>query len=625
MFLVAISCYAIAQENRTFSGENNNLSNPTWGSANSVMPRVTSVNYADGFAALSNDAPNAREVSNAIFDQQEKIDNNLILSDYVWAFGQFLDHDISLTSSNPHDVIQWSVPQDDEFFNSNVPMELGRSEFVEGTGTDINNPRQFNNEVSAFLDASMVYGSDIERANWLRTLDGSGKMKTSSNGNFLPANTTNGDFDSSFLDPNAPEMDNEGNSTLLFVAGDVRANENPLLLTLHTLFVKEHNRMCDELSVQHPNWTGEQIYQRARKYIGGFIQNITYNEWLPAMKIDVPPYAGYVEDLNPSVSNEFASAAFRMGHTLINSSIVRLDDDGEVISDGNMTLQESFFDPQLFVLTGSIEPFLKGMATQMQQEMDCKVISDVRNFLFDEQAGLGMDLVSINIMRGRERGLPDYNTIRDEFGLAKISDFSDLTSDQETVDAMTEIYGDVNEIDAWVGMLSEEHMPGAMVGEVINRILKDQFQKLRSGDRFYFEHDPAFSESDKARIKNTTLHDIIMRNTNISLMQDNVFTAMDHTNIPNGPQLIKVQLDASVYPNPLTDESFLKVYAEFEDNLELRMFNSGGVMVAEKTASLYHGENFIPIDFHSEVIRGVYFLQLISGDYHNVIKVVKEY
>ena len=97
-----------------------------------------------------------------------------------------------------------------------------------GTGTDPSNPRQHGNGITGWIDASNVYGSDIDRATWIRTFS-DGKMKIS-NYNLLPWNTVTGNINDE-IDFNAPFMADDTRSlTKYFVAGDIRANENPLLL-----------------------------------------------------------------------------------------------------------------------------------------------------------------------------------------------------------------------------------------------------------------------------------------------------------------------------------------------------------------------------------------------------------
>ena len=526
-----------AQENRTFDGSGNNLQNSDWGAAHTQLKRVTTVSYEDGIATPTGTTrPNPRTISNALFAQDSLVNDPLNLSDFVWVFGQFMDHDLSLTGDSQNEPAFVNVPAGDPWFDpfgqGTALIFMSRSKAMIGTGTGVNNPREHGNEITAWIDASNVYGSDISRANWLRTFQ-NGKMKLSTF-DLLPFNSDTGNYGDP-QDFNAPGMDDAvGNSNYHFVAGDVRANENPLLSAFHTLFVREHNRLCDALIIQHPNWNDEQLYQHARKIVGGQIQNIVYSEWLPSMGVDIPAYTSYDSTVDPGIMNVFSAAAFRMGHTLLNSTILRLDNDGNEIDAGNLQLQEAFFNSiSMMGAGGGIDPLFKGMATQVEQDLDCKVINDVRNFLFGPPGAGGLDLASININRGRERGLPDFNTIRADFGLTPYANFYELNPDSAIANAMLQVYGDINDVDAWVGMLAEAHMSNALFGETIMKIMETQFAALRDGDRFYFENDAALSADEIDEIKNGTLHDIIMRNTNITLMQQNVFEAMPHDQICN--------------------------------------------------------------------------------------------
>jgi len=537
LLIIGLTFFQISifsQDNRTIDGSGNNLQNSNWGAAHTQLKRLTTVAYTDGIESPAGTLrPNPRTISNTLFAQDSLLNDPLNLSDFVWAFGQFIDHDISLTGdSNENAFVQ--VPSGDPWFDpfgqGTALIFMRRSKGMTGTGTDSSNPREHGNEITGWIDASNVYGSDLDRATWLRTF-AEGKMKTS-NYNLLPWNTFSGNF-ATTVDWDAPLMDDAVQaSNYHFVAGDVRANENPLLVAFHTLFVREHNRLCDTLKIDHPNWTDEELYQHARKIVSGLIQNVVYSEWLPSMGVQLDAYSAYDETVDPRIMNVFSAAAFRMGHTLLNSTILRLDNDGNEIAGGNLQLQEAFFNPQtLLFLGGGIDPLFKGMGTQVSQDLDCKVVNDIRNFLFGPPGAGGLDLASININRGRERGLPDFNTVRADFGLTAYTSFSALNSDTLVANPMEQLYGDINNIDPWVGMLSEQHMTDALFGETIMKIMEFQFSALRDGDRFYFENDNGLSADEISEIKNTTLHDIVMRNTNITLMQPNVFKAMPHQDI----------------------------------------------------------------------------------------------
>lgn len=518
---------------RTIDGSQNNQTNPLLGAAHTPLIQRTTIGFADGYSTPGGASrPNPREVSNSLFNQDSPLSDPLGLSDFIWVWGQFIDHDLGLTSDGPEPLII-SVPAGDPWFDpfgmgmAIIPMH--RNAFDPTSGTGPTNPRRYINELTAYLDGSAVYGSDLPRANWLRSFSG-GQLKVSA-GNLLPYNTVTGEFDAP-IDDSAPHMDNAtGISSVIFVAGDSRAGENPPLAAMHTLFVREHNRQCKLLATKHPDWTDEQLYQYARKIVGGFIQSIVYDEWLPAMGIQLPTYSGYNSQVDPQMFNVFTAAAFRMGHTLLSSNLMRLDNQGNVIPQGHMTLQDAFFNPYAIQETGGIEPFLKGMAVQPQQKFDAKVIGDVRNFLFGQPGFGGLDLVSININRGRERGLPDFNTVRANFGLAPYNFFQQINSSAAVFTRLLTLYTNINDIDPWVGMLAERTVPGSIFGQTLNEIFRQQFSAVRDGDRFYYWNDPVLTEEEKNYIHNTTLRDIIMYNTDINLMQDNVFGALPHQEI----------------------------------------------------------------------------------------------
>ena len=626
-FLSLASGNISAQDIRSFDGYGNNVANPTLGAAHESVLLIVPPAYSDSISAPAGIfRPGPREISNTIFAQSGLINNELTLSDYVWVFGQFIDHDLVLSENDVTEPILIPVPEGDEYMDpfgtGTAVIPMFRNQYDPSTGTSPDNPRQHINSITSFLDGSTVYGSDDARASWLRTFEG-GKLKTSE-GNLLPFDTRTGEFNDP-RDPQAPFMANDvGSGTKLFVAGDIRANENPLLLAFHTLFVREHNRLCDQYQKLHPSWDDERMYQKARSTVTGLIQSVVYNEWLPSMGVHLPDYEGYDPGIDPRVSNVFATAAFRMGHTLLNGQLMRLDNEGNVIPYGNLSLRDAFFNPKEVLFAGGIEPYIKGMGVQIQQDLDCKVIDDVRNFLFGEPGQGGLDLASINIMRGRERGLPGFNEVREAFGLNGYDDFEDICGNEEVTGHFHDMYVIVEDLDPWVGMLAEDHMPSALFGETIMTIMLDQFRRLRDGDRFYYENDPGLPQSDKEEISNTRLSDIIRRNTNIVLMQDNVFYAMEHDDIPFArSQVTRRNLDVAIFPNPVVDALNVKSYVTLTGQTVLRIFDSNGRLVFEQEREFTSGINTMTLDFAGQLTPGTYVLQLEKEGAYNSVKFIK--
>ncbi len=507
-------------EFRSYDGSGNNLNNPNYGAVGTALVNKAPLDYGDGYASPAGaDRVNPRIISNTIAQQNQNIDSDRGLTNTIWAFGQFLDHDLSLVPDR--DVLaNILVPTGDTFLDplgtGTVEIVMNESEFISGTGTDPSNPRQLPTGITSWIDGSNIYGSDAERANFLRTGQG-GKLKVSS-GNLLPLN------DGTQANDNPRDLD----PTSLFLAGDVRANENSVLASMHTLFIREHNRIARELAVAHPDWTDEQIYQRARDINIAQYQSIIYNEYLPSLLgLDaLPEYNGYDAEIDPSITRAFATAAFRFGHSQLSSEIPRLDPQGNEIPEGSLTLADIFFQSAAVVQETGIDPILRGVASSLSQNIDTQTIDDVRNLLFGFGANpTGRDIFAININRGRLNGLADYNTIRQAYGLNKVNSFAEITSDAQLQTELANLYDTVDNIDAFVGLIAEDHVPSAAVGETIRAILVHQFVALRDGDRFYYEN--TFSPEEIAIIEQTTLSDIIRRNTNTTIIQDNAFSLLN--------------------------------------------------------------------------------------------------
>jgi peroxidase len=522
---------ANAQEYRTINGEFNNVDNPTWGAAGSLLVRCPAGAFYGGVKGTwemgGENRASARMVSNLVFNQPQMVFDDRGLTDMVWQWGQLLDHDLGLTKGAGVEAANIPVPAGDPWFDPNntgsATIAFSRAVFV---FTEDMPWREQPNELTHFIDASNVYGSDPVKAWWLREgVGGRLKVSSHSSGDLMPfgdgvVDNDNGPFGS---DP-----------TTMFVAGDIRSNEQSGLASIHTLWVREHNRLADALAAANPSWTDEDVYQRARSVVSALMQVVTYNEFLPALLGDnaLPNYSGYNPDVNPSILNEFTASAYRVGHTMLSSEILRLDETQQVIPQGNLLLRNMFFNPSIILDNGGIEPILRGLTTANMQRIDTRVIDDVRNMLFGPPGSGGLDLVSLNIQRGRDHGLPDYNTVRAAFGLPAKTSFAQITSDPDVQAGLAAAYGDTTDMDLWPGLLAEDHVPGAAVGETLRAILTEQFTRLRDGDRFFYlnPNEPSDLAGTLAALgmtlddlDATTLGQIIKRNTSIVWLHDYVF------------------------------------------------------------------------------------------------------
>jgi hypothetical protein len=499
---------------RSIDGSGNNVEIPQLGAAGTPLVRQVASDYADGVSQLAGaNKLSARAISNLVNQQPATEQPNRIgASDFVWQWGQFLDHDIDLTSgADPVELASILIPAGDPHFDplnsGSMVMQFERSVYDPDTGTGADNPRQQLNMITTWIDASNVYGSDETRAAALRTNDGTGKLKTSP-GDLLPFN----------LDglPNAGSTEPD-----LFLAGDERANEQAALTSLHVLFVREHNRLAENIRARQPEYTGEQIYQRARRIVGAQIQAITYNEFLPVLLGPgaIAPYAGYDASIDPSICNVFSTALYRFGHSSLSSTLLRVNEFGDVIEYGHLPLKDAFFAPTKLIDEGGIEPLLRGLSRQVHEDVDVFVVDDVRNMLFGAPGSGGFDLAALNIQRGRDHGLPSYNETRVSYGLAPAQSWEDISSDADVQARLASAYATVDDVEVWVGALAEDHMSG-MVGELTFWAMTKQFESLRDGDRFWYQRTLTTAEL----LEVTSLASIIRRNTTIGdEIQNNVF------------------------------------------------------------------------------------------------------
>ena len=503
---------------RSIDGSSNNLKYPEMNQAGVQLIRLVTPAYTDGISSLAgSNRPNPRDISNMVNAQEGSIPNQKSASDFLWLWGQFLDHDISLTpKAEPLEMANIPIPTGDPFFDPDGTgareMRFNRSVYDPDTGTSTDNPRQQLNEITGWIDASNIYGSTEERADALRLNNGSGRLRAS---------------DGDLLVFNNSELPNDGGTgPELFISGDIRANEHVGLTAMHTLFMREHNRLAEEIATRNPGLSGEEIYQRARRLVGAQMQAITYNEFLPVL---VGPDAvesfspRYDSSIDAGVMNIFSTAAYRFGHSMLSSLILRLDEQGNEIEAGHLQLREAFFSPQKLIETG-LEPILRGFAAQICQKIDLFFVDEVRNFLFGNPGDGGFDLAALNIQRGRDHGLPSYNEVRRDLqGLEPKRSFSEVVESLEVQNKLARVYdGDIENMGFFIGGLAEDPVPGSMLGELFHTIVTLQFEALRDGDRFWYER--SLSQDELREVEGTTLADIIRRNTNIGdEIGDNVF------------------------------------------------------------------------------------------------------
>ena len=495
--------------NSVFGDSNANSFN---GHAGATQTRLADPGYEDSYdSPAGTRRKSAREISNLVGKQEFDTENARQLSDMVWAWGQFIDHDIVDTQGGS-EQFNIEIPEDDPLLNRFPGVshfDFTRSHaVVDGQGV-----RQQQNVTTALIDASAVYGFTEETTESLRTGEG-GKLKTHlEQGELLPILTGR----------QGPE----------FHAGDHRATENPLLSSVHTIWVREHNRLSDEIAEQSPGLSDQEIFDKAKAIVTGLIQNITYNEFLPALLVNdsLDPYEGYDSSVDPGISTEFATAAFRIGHTLISNGLTKVDTHGH--SEESIALKDSFFNIQ-HLLDGDLDSILNGASQTVAQEIDTKVVDGLRDFLFSgapagsDGTAPALDLAARNIQRGRDHGIADYNSLRVAVGLEATNSFNEISSNPEVVAMLQEAYATVDDIDAFVGGLAEDHVNGGSVGELFSTIIANQFANIRTGDENWFEINVnGLSQNEIEAIRVTTFADVIKRNSGLQDLEENVFFVRD--------------------------------------------------------------------------------------------------
>jgi len=489
---------------RPYEGMGNNFKHPRYGHVGEHLLRKCEAEYNTDTQLSLHGNPNPRIVSNNIC-KGSSLPSPHKLSNITWAWAQFVDHQLDLTarqSGESAETIEIPVPDtetdpEEDFYYPGRTITVTRSQFVMVDGV-----RQHANALTSYVDACNVYGTTPDMSQRLRALDGTGKMKTSMADNgetLLPYNTLGLAMDVFIPVPQES----------LFAAGDVRANENIALIAMHTIWVREHNRLCDDLVEGHPEWAGqdEMIFQHARRMVIGMQQQITFTEALPKLLGPMPPYSGYDDTVNPDIATEFSTVGYRVGHTML-PDVLQTDGQGTTI-----TLFEAFFNPA-WVQAHGIDNLLVGLSQTRQQKVDNVVVDSVRNQLFGPPTTTSMrDLAAINIQRGRDHGIPGYNAVRVAYGLKMINTWGEFPTTTALRAKLAALYSSPDAVDPWIGCVVEDHLPNAEVGPLLHAIIGDQARRIRSGDRFWYENDPALSTNERIAIKQTSMADVLNRNT----------------------------------------------------------------------------------------------------------------
>ncbi|KAK9883784.1 hypothetical protein WA026_001979 [Henosepilachna vigintioctopunctata] len=416
--------------------------------------------------------------------------------------------------------------------------------------------REQMNQVTSYLDGSVIYGSDFETSDAIRTFK-NGKLQ-------YGRPLGNGPLDPP--DPPGGELCRSGAlTTECFEGGDGRFGEQSGLTAMHTLWVRYHNKLATTLGKMNKHWSDEKIFQETRKIVGALIQHITYREFLPIVvgpevmelfELNLNPrdyFTGYDERINPAIANSFGTAACRFGHSLVQNSYVRFDRKHRPIFN-NVSLHQEQENMENIWSFGSVDRLFLGLINQPAQRRDEFICEELTNNLFrSPRSPFGIDLAAINIQRGRDHGLPPYTSWRKPCGLSEVKSWKDLQNvlSIETAQRLKLLYEDVDDIDLFTAGLAEKPVRGGIVGPTFACIIAQQFSNLRKGDRFWFENSgfhSSFTPSQLNQIRRITLSEIVCHTmSEFESIQPFVFLSAD--NLRNvrvscdSPQLNKFDLD----------------------------------------------------------------------------------
>ncbi|XP_040893963.1 eosinophil peroxidase, partial [Toxotes jaculatrix] len=597
----------LSERYRSITGECNNRQRPKWGAANIPYSRWLPPEYEDMWGTPRGwdpehtyhnvSLPPVRLVSQEVlFTRNDNISLDSTLSHLLVEWGQWIDHDVVLTPQSPSTAAfrtgadcTHTCSRDTPCFPIQIPlsdprngvqscMPFFRSAPSCGEGVLPHRHREQLNAITSFVDASMVYGSSTSLASALRNHSSPlGSMALNSQHSdqelsympFLPRQQAH-------LDPCGPRNSTTSgasnrsahpeNTTSCFKAGDSRANEHLGMIALHTLFLREHNRLVKELHLLNPHWSPDIFYEEARKIMGAIHQILTWDHYLPrvlgdnAMSVLMPPYEGYNPEVDPSIANAFAAAAFRFAHVTVQPAVSRLGPGYTRNSQHPpLPLHHSLFASWRVVQEGGIDPVLRGLllSPAKLQTPGQMMVEELTERLFQAQGGMPLDLGALNLQRGRDHGLPGYGSWRRFCGLSvpnSTSELAEILGNFTLANKFQFLYGTPHNIDVWVGAISEPALPGGRVGPLLACLLARQFRALRDGDRFWWEREGVFTSTQRRHLHAVSLSRIICDNSHISLVPADPFSrtespedmlACSHPLIPH--------LDLSPWKEPDTD------------------------------------------------------------------------
>jgi hypothetical protein len=399
-------------------------------------------------------------------------------------------------------------------------MEIPRSAADPKPDSDSSKPPTYTNTVSHWWDASAIYGSRKETTDSLRRLNKTDKDPLPDGKLYL--------FHGALpLDPEGLEGDP---ATKRKVRTGHLDNWWLGMALLHTLFAREHNSVCDRLRQEYPDWSSDQIFEKARLIVSALTAKIHTVEWTPgilghptlqiAMNANwwgfateritrllgrlsksetvsgIPgspvehhgvPFALTEEfvtvyRLHPLIPDEVDIRSVSTGDrlkgplTMEEISFARAQ---EVVDNETVRIEDAFYSfgiahPGAITLH-NYPQFLRNLTIPKHAAQDGSIVPERK-----------LDLAATDIMRDRERGVPRYNKFRELLNKKPLQSFDELTSNKIWADELRELYkGDINRVDTVVGMFAEDLPEGFGFSDTAFRVFILMASRRLKSDRFF--------------------------------------------------------------------------------------------------------------------------------------------
>ncbi|XP_071007469.1 dual oxidase 2-like [Oncorhynchus clarkii lewisi] len=518
----------VTWEVQRYDGWYNNLAYHSRGTVGSPLVRLLPARYSDGVLQPLQEPqlPNPRKLSDVMARGHSGLPsahNQTVLSVF---FGYHLMFEIldSRPPGCPPEFMYIPVPEGDPVFDPHrtgrVLLPFQRGPWDKHSSQSPNNPRTQVNLVTAWLDGSSIYGPSSSWSDALRSF--SGGLLASGEQLDMPKRSGSTSLMWSAADPSTGQHGPEG----LYELGNAWGNENVFTMAEGIVWFRYHNYIASRLSEKHSSWSDEDLFQNARKTVIATFQNIAFYEWLPGFlgEKTMIPYQGYQKFVDPGISPEFQAAAIRFASTMAPPGVYMrnrtchfqkvVNIDGSTSSAIRMC--NSFWNRQNPNLKSGqdIDHLIMGMASQIAEREDNMVVEDLRDYMYGPLRFSRSDLVALTVQRGRDFGLPSYNQVREGLGLAPVGRWGDINpqlniTNPQLFRDLSDLYdGDISKLELFPGGLLES-VDGP--GQVFSSIILDQFNRIRNGDRFWFENtqNGLFTAEELQALRNTTFHDVI--------------------------------------------------------------------------------------------------------------------